>query len=109
MVIITDINKAIIIIDFIFAPKIIIIIGPRLTLGRLFITVKYGSITLYRNLLYQSSVAIIIPHIVPSEKLINVSYIVIQICLNKLPSLYSDIIVLKTSFGLDDINVLISL
>ena len=65
--------------EFIFAPKIIIIIGPKLTFGKLFITVRYGSITLYKNLLYHNIVAIIIPKNVPSEKLINVSYKVIQI------------------------------
>ena len=34
------------IIEFMLAPKKIIIIGPRATFGRLFIVVRYGSITL---------------------------------------------------------------
>ena len=46
MVIITDINNAITIIDFILAPTHIIRIGPNDTLGREFKIVKYGSITL---------------------------------------------------------------
>ena len=50
-----------------------IIIGPIATLGRLFMMVRYGSITLYIKLFHQSIEAISSPIIVPSPKLIIVS------------------------------------
>ena len=68
MVIITEINKAIKIIDFIPAPAHIIIIGPKATLGKLFKIVRYGSITLAKNLLNHIIVAINIP-IIGDEKI----------------------------------------
>lgn len=73
IVTIRDINRAIIIIDLMLAPKKIIIIGPIATFGRLFIIVKYGSITLYRKSFHHSIMAIIIPSIVPKENDIIVS------------------------------------
>ena len=66
-------NKAMIIIELVLAPAIIIIIGPKDTLGRLFNIVKYGSITLEINLNLHSIVAIIIPPMVPIKKLIITS------------------------------------
>ena len=59
--------------DFMLAPLHIIIMGPKATLGRLFNTVRYGSNTLARNLFHQSIMAIIIPRMVASRKLIIVS------------------------------------
>ena len=49
------------------------IIGPKATLGRLFNIVKYGSITLNKNLLVHKIDAIIIPIIHPRPKPTNVS------------------------------------
>ena len=86
IVTIKEINKAIIIIELILAPNIIIIIGPKATFGKLLITVKYGSTTLYTNSLYQRIIAATVPNTVAKEKLINVSYTVTHICLNKFPS-----------------------
>ena len=51
--------------------------GPSATLGRLFNAVRYGSTTLYIKLFHHNAIAIKIPIIVPSPKLIIVSYIVI--------------------------------
>ena len=90
MVTITDISNAIIIIDLIFAPKKMIIIGPSAILGRLFNTVRYGSTTLYIKLFHHNIIAVTIPIIVPIPKLIIVSYIVVQILLNKLLFLYKE-------------------
>ena len=73
IVIITEINRAIIIIDLVPAPAIIIIIGPRATFGRLFNTVRYGSNTLAKNLNRQRRVAINIPINTPKMKLIITS------------------------------------
>jgi len=61
------------IIELVLAPAIIIIIGPRETLGKLFNIVRYGSMTLDMNLNLQRIVAIIIPPIVPIKKLIITS------------------------------------
>lgn len=74
-----EINKAMTIIDCIPAPTQIIKIGPRATLGKLFKTVRYGSITLAKNLFHHIILAINIPIIVPKMKLINVSQTVIRI------------------------------
>ena len=63
----------IMIIDFIPAPAIIMIIGPNDTFGILFKIVKYGSIILYNNWYLQRIEAIVIPKIVPKEKLISTS------------------------------------
>lgn len=104
MVTISDINKAIIIIDLILAPKNIIIIGPIATFGKLFIIVKYGSITLYRKLFHHRAMAIVIPSIVPKEKLIIVSYIVVHICMNRSSLLYKLMMVFSILLGEDDIN-----
>ena len=79
IVTITEISKAIIIIEFILAPAQIIIIGPNATLGKLFIIVKYGSNTLYKKLFHHNNIAINVPKIVPIPKLITVSYTVIHI------------------------------
>ena len=73
MVMIIEINRAIIIIDLVPAPAIMIIIGPKETLGKLFNIVKYGSITLDKNLNLQSMVAIKIPPMLAIKKLINTS------------------------------------
>ena len=99
MVIISDIKRAIIIIDLMLAPHRIIIMGPKATFGRLFKTIKYGSNTLYKNLLYQRIIANKVPMIVAKEKLIMVSYMVIHIWLNKLLVLYKLIIVFRTLLG----------
>ncbi len=99
-----DINKAIIIIDFIFAPLHIIKIGPNATFGRLFIMVKKGSITLQINLLYHNKNEIAIPKIVPIIKLIIVSNKVTSICGKKFVFIKHFI----TSLGLDNINVFIT-
>ncbi len=93
--------------DFVFAPIQMINIGPNDTFGNEFSIVRYGSITFAMNLLYQSIIAIIIPNIVPSEKLIIVSYVVVHIWLNRLLSLYNFIIVSNTFFGDDVIKVFI--
>lgn len=69
MVMITDINRAIRMIDPVPAPAMMIIIGPNETFGRLFRTVRYGSSILARNLNLHSSVAINSPIIVPRVKL----------------------------------------
>ena len=58
------------IIELVLAPAIIIIIGPRETLGKLFNIVRYGSMTLDMNLNLQRIVAIIIQPIIPIKKLI---------------------------------------
>ena len=71
--------------------------------------VRYGSITLYRKFEYQRMIAIIIPIIVPKLNDIIVSYIVVQILLNKLLSLYKVIIVFTTLLGDDVIKVFIIL
>ena len=55
IVIIKDINKAIMIIDLMLAPLQIIMIGPKATLGRLLIIVKYGSRTLAINLFHKTT------------------------------------------------------
>ena len=73
IVTIREINKAIIIIDLILAPKNMIIIGPIATFGKLLIIVKYGSITLYKKLFHHNIIAIVIPNIVPRENDIIVS------------------------------------
>ena len=86
--IITDISKAKMIIELTLAPTHIIIIGPNATLGRLFSIVKYGSIISANGLYHHNIDAIKRPINVPNEKLMNVSYIVIHICLNKLLDLY---------------------
>lgn len=104
MVTIRDISKAIIIIDLILAPKKIIIIGPMATFGRLFIIVKYGSITLYRKLFHHKMMAMVIPRMVPREKLIIVSYIVVHIWMNRSSLLYRFMIVVSILLGEDDMN-----
>src|SRR5574344_542054 len=103
----TEISRAITIIDLILAPAHIIISRPNDTLGKLLIIVKYGSITLARNLFHHKILAIKIPIKVPSEKLISVSYVVIHICLNKLLLLYKLISELITLLGLENMNVFI--
>ena len=65
--------EIVIIIDLMPEPNQIIIIGPNATLGRLFSTVRYGSITFAINLLDHIIDAIRIPIVVPSIKLINTS------------------------------------
>ncbi len=62
-----------IIIDLVLAPAIIMMIGPKETLGRLFNMVKYGSITLEINLKRQRIVAIKIPPMVAIKKLMITS------------------------------------
>ena len=69
----TVISIAIKIIEFIFAPIHIIISGPNDILGREFKTVRYGSNIFAIVLLLHKIVAIIIPMIVASEKLVIVS------------------------------------
>ena len=86
---ITDINNAIIMMDVIFAPNHIIIIGPNATLGKLFKIVKYGSIISAILFFHHKIDAINSPKKVPNEKLIIVSYTVIKICLKRLFDLYS--------------------
>ena len=73
IVMINDIKRAIMIIDFMLEPLQMIMIGPKATLGRLLITVKYGSRTLDKNLFHHSIIAIIIPRTVAKVKLIRVS------------------------------------
>ena len=73
IVIIVDINRAIIIIDFWFAPANIIIIGPSATLGRLFIMVRYGSNIFAMYSFHHNILENINPIIVPIIKLIRVS------------------------------------
>jgi len=109
MVIISDMNSAIIIIDFEEAPDMIIIIGPSDTFGILFSIVKYGSNTLCINLYLQSIAAIIMPNDVLMVKLIRTSYNVVKIWWKSDLSLYNVIIVSIIFFGLDEINVLIKL
>lgn len=104
MVTIRDISRAIIIIDLMLAPKKIIIIGPMATFGRLFIIVKYGSITLYRKLFHHRMMAMVIPRMVPSEKLIIVSYIVVHIWMNRSSLLYRLMIVVSILLGEDEMN-----
>ena len=100
IVIIVDINSAIIIIDFIPAPDQIIMIGPSAILGKLFIKVKNGSIIFASVWKYQSIDAIIITIIVPNIKLMNVYMIVIAMWLNKLFSYTRLSIVIIISVGL---------
>ena len=73
ILIIALIMRAIAIIEFILAPTHIIINGPRATLGKEFIIVKYGSIILATVLLHQSIVAVISPITFARTKLIRVS------------------------------------
>ena len=68
-----EIIKLITIIDLILAPAQIIISGPRATLGRELIIVKYGSNTLDKNLFHQRIVATIKLIIDAMEKLIITS------------------------------------
>ena len=67
------------IIDLILAPAHIIISGPKATLGRELIIVKYGSKTLDKNLFHQRIVAINKLITDATEKLIITSYKVIRI------------------------------
>ena len=66
--------------------------------------IKYGSNTLYINLLNHSIIATSFPIRVANIKLINVSYMVINIWLNKLLLLYREIIVFITLLGLEYIK-----
>ena len=79
ILIIDEISSAINIIEFIFAPIHIIIIGPSATLGKLFKIVKYGSIILDNKLFHHSILAITIPVNIDNTKLKIVSYTVILI------------------------------
>lgn len=76
ILIIRDIIRAIITIEFLLVPTHIIISGPRATFGRELIIVKYGSIILASVLFHQRIVAINIPKADAIKKLINVSYVV---------------------------------
>lgn len=103
------ISKAINIIEFILAPTQIIINGPRATFGREFNIVRYGSRVFAKLLKYHIRLAIIKPKIVDIAKLIIVSYSVMAVCINKVLSLISDIIVFITFVGDDDKKELIML
>ena len=61
-----------------------IITGPRATLGRLFKTTRKGSATLEIKSDHHKIMAIIIPRSVPIKNPTIVSYVVTQICFNKL-------------------------
>ena len=102
-----DIRIDVIIIVFMFAPVIMIRIGPNATFGREFNTVRQGSNTFDKNGLYHNIIANCIPNIDPNMKLVIVSYVVINMWLNKLLVLYRFIIVLNISVGDDVINVFI--
>ena len=95
--------------EFMLAPTHIIRIGPSDTFGREFNIVRYGSNTFDMNLLYHSIIAISIPRMVPSEKLIIVSYVVIHIWWNRSFVLYKFMMVDITLLGDDVINVFIKL
>lgn len=75
---IKDIISAITTIELVLAPNHIMIRGPRATLGRELIIVKYGSTISEIVLLSHKRDAIINPIIEAIEKLINVSYSVIH-------------------------------
>lgn len=97
----TDINRAIKIIDFVFAPIQIIINGPSDIFGSEFSTVRYGSSIFEVVLLHHSILATRSPIRLASEKLSIVSYSVIPMCNNKLSVLNSSIVVFITIVGYD--------
>ena len=96
-------------IEFIPAPAHIIIIGPNATLGKLFKTVKYGSITFAKKLFHHIKVAIKIPMKVPNKKLIVVSQTVTNIWLYKFPLMCRLIRHFTTLYGEEKINEFIIL
>ena len=103
-----DINKAISIIDFIFAPDHIMINGPKDTFGNEFIIVRYGSIIFDMFLFHHIIVAIIRPIILDNKKLIITSNKVIFICDIKLLCLNKLYAVFITSVG-DDVRNLLAI
>src|SRR5574344_219410 len=85
-----------------------IIIGPNATFGKLFKMVRYGSKTLDSVGNNHNNAATNIPIKVPREKLISISFKVIQTCVNKSLDFHSIIIVSITFLGLEHKKVLIS-
>lgn len=101
MVVNTEINIAINIIDFLLAPIQIIIKGPSATFGKAFIIVKYGSIILEKNLDEYIITEITKLIIEVKKKLTSISYKVIFTCFNSIFSFDKEMIVFNTSFGED--------
>lgn len=62
-------------------PKLLLLVRNA-TLGRLFNTTKYGSITLEIKSDHHNIIAIIIPNIVPNKNPTTVSYTVTPTCIN---------------------------
>lgn len=101
MVVNIDINNAMNIIEFVFAPIQMIISGPSDIFGSEFRTVKYGSSIFDRVLLLQSRHAVNRPIMLAREKLIIVSCTVTHMWFNKLLLLYKSIVVFITLVGYD--------
>jgi len=96
-------------IDLVFAPKKIIIMGPKATFGIEFNIFKNGSNILYKVLNKYKSIEIIKLIMKQSVNDINISFKVIFILLNKLLDTYKFLIVLTILYGEENINELIIL
>src|SRR5574344_2018479 len=102
------IKRAMTIMLLLFAPKIMIISGPKATLGREFIIVKKGSIILARVLNSYKRMEINKPKIVPILNDIRTSYKVVKICGNKSLFLNKVTSVSIINLGDENKNVLIN-
>ncbi len=106
--IMTFIRRAIVIIELLFAPTHIIMMGPRATFGKEFNIVKNGSNVSAKNLFKYMSIEIIKAIKIPNENDTNISVSVTPMWTANLPLCERSISVFKTLEGEEKRKVLMN-